>query len=176
MNEYLNYKITYYPSYKNIKDATHLYLSNNNLSHIPKFIYNLRNLECLSLANNNITNEDIPLNFNILLPKLTYLNIDNNQLTYIPDSICNMINLQTLYLSNNRISCINPNIKNLTKLKYIDLSHNNISTIPTSFSCLNLDLLFINDNNINVIKNINNNVYGIYIRNNPILKIIYLDQ
>lgn len=108
-------------------NLTTLDLSNNKLSGtIPAELTKLKSLTYLDLATNKLTG-NIPSNFGEL-SSLRVLKTAYNELTgEIPASIAQMRNLNTLNLSGNKFTSFpNEIIKSCDKLKYVDLSFNNI--------------------------------------------------
>uniref|UniRef100_A0A1Q3FPH6 Putative leucine-rich repeat protein n=1 Tax=Culex tarsalis TaxID=7177 RepID=A0A1Q3FPH6_CULTA len=77
------------------------------------------------------------------VPSIAYLNLDNNDLSSIAN-VRVLINLEVLLLNNNNIKHIDPaTMKNLTKLRILDLSRNYIrqfstEVFPRSLTHLNL--------------------------------------
>jgi Leucine-rich repeat (LRR) protein len=135
-------------------------LRNNALESIPSKVYTLSNLESLDVSSNSISKIDSDLkNLNILvfcsfsqnllvdLPQsfnfLTKLKmfffffffltifflflrllLDGNLLHSLPEAIFTLANLEILDVSNNQISTIPPSIGNLTKLREVNFSKN----------------------------------------------------
>lgn len=65
-------------------------------------------------------------------PALQYLDLTNNYLSKIAN-IASLINLEVLRLGDNLISSINPStFENLTKLRHLDLSYNDLRQISTA--------------------------------------------
>ncbi|XP_044467782.1 receptor-like protein Cf-9 homolog [Mangifera indica] len=120
----------------NSSQLSHLYLSCNQLTGpIPSFLSNLANLHDLSLWNNNFIGQFPDLFLN--LTQLYYLDLSNNQLTGpIPSSIFEFVSLTTLALSSNSLSGIIEfhMFSKLKDLRYLSLSHNNLSVTTTEFN------------------------------------------
>ncbi|CAI9290163.1 unnamed protein product [Lactuca saligna] len=112
----------------------YLYLSNNMLDGIPKYIGNLCSLERLYFFNNSAMME-----FSVFLSNLSgctslslqYLHASQNQFTGpLSDDIQTLTNLTNLDISNNRISDTIPmDLWSMwpSQLTYLNLSSNNIS-------------------------------------------------
>lgn len=85
---------------------TELSLRENNFSKFPVEITVLKNLTCLSLANNQLQTID----HDILsqLSSLQWLNLSHNQLSEVPLDIVCCHHLRGLDLENNNISSKNP--------------------------------------------------------------------
>ncbi|XVE53072.1 hypothetical protein DITRI_Ditri02bG0175100 [Diplodiscus trichospermus] len=142
----------------NLTRLTALYLYTNSLSGtLPVEMGNLQSLEILQLFNNSFTGSIPPSIFNIStathivlglnrfsghlplttglrLPRLIELYLAMNELTGpIPTSITNATQLTRLILQNNSFTGFIPdNIGNLRYLEIFDLSHNNLSSNPSS--------------------------------------------
>ncbi|CAK1598837.1 unnamed protein product [Parnassius mnemosyne] len=104
----------------------------------------------ISLRNNNI----IRLQINIMPYNLREIDLSLNKIRFVTKGDLNKyLNLRRLILSNNCISSIFQNsFTGLTKLEYLDLSHNNLSTLTNVFTPLkNLQLLNLSRNNIEFI-------------------------
>ncbi|XP_073365924.1 receptor-like protein EIX1 [Aegilops tauschii subsp. strangulata] len=142
----------------NLRYLTALYLSGNEMARsIPPQLGNLRSLTALDLSDNEIAGSIPPQLGN--LTGLTYLELRNNHLTgsiprelmhstsltnldlpgnhligSVPTEIGSLINLQFLDLSNNSFTGMitEEHFANLTSLKQIDLSSNNLKIVLNS--------------------------------------------
>lgn len=85
------------------------------------------------------------------LPKLKELSLNDNRITNIPNDIEGFSKLQGLVLSRNDFKTAD-SLKNLSKLKtlkYLDLSHSNITKLPDSLNALkNLEELRLEENQL----------------------------
>jgi internalin A len=101
-------------------------LSNQNLTEIPREIFQLQNLRSLDLYNNQIVK--IPDEIT-QLQNLRLLYLSSNQIVEIPDAITQLQNLTELYLSRNQIVEIPDAITQLQNLKELNISNNKIIKI-----------------------------------------------
>ena len=102
-----------------------LTMNNNEIEFLPKNIGNLQKLEYLHFSNNNI--KDIEL-----VKSLTNLNTlycNGNKINDI-SPVTNLVNLIGLELNSNLIEEIPKEITSLKKLQKVDLSFNNIGSLP----------------------------------------------
>jgi leucine-rich repeat protein SHOC2 len=144
----------------------HLSLSCNKLSFIPSELYCLSNLTHLNLSSNQIIHISNQIN---KLTQLQFLNLSSNQLTEFPDDISSLLHLSELWIYNNKLnqfsSQLPPNLvrlnldrnsitsissttlSSLTQLQYLNLSDNQITTLPTQIGLLtSLQELNLNNN------------------------------
>jgi hypothetical protein len=137
-----------------------LYLSNNQINVLQSDTFsNLSNLDHLDLSNNQIS-EIQPGSFNNL-PNLCYLDLDHNQISEIQPNIFNNLPvLESLSIRFNKITELKPNIftegtfgNNLSRLKELNLSYNQINTIYMGAfnNLLRLTHLYLNNNQINIL-------------------------
>lgn len=129
----------------------------SGLNEIPKEILLFKNLETLSLEDNDLSKAD----FSILdqLPKLKKLklqecrltkipsvvfNLSNleefdiylNDITEIPIELFNLTNLKALQIGGNRLKSLSPAISKLTKLEWIEFSSTQIMKLPNEMTSL----------------------------------------
>jgi len=123
---------------------------------------NLLNLEILDLSFNQI--ETIPAEIGSLT-SLVYLSIESNKITTLPSEMFNLLNLQELSLKYNKITSIPSEIGNLESLNVLLLDHNQITTIPVEIGKIpKVNLSF---NEINSIPSELSN-HNLDLSNNPI--------
>ena len=133
-----------FQSLHNLKNVD---LSANLLTGIPTGLFqSLKNLYTVDLCDNLLT--DIPAGLFQSLHNLNTVDLSSNFLTSIISRM--FINLPTLIkinLAANQLNYIADDAISpyLDSLKYIDLSQNNFTTIPTIFQYYNV---FLNENNI----------------------------
>ncbi|KAF2557064.1 hypothetical protein F2Q68_00012869 [Brassica cretica] len=145
-------------------------LSNNSLQgKVPEWLWNLPSLTALSLSHNSLDSfEGSPeflhsssvlvylfLNSNAfrgyfpnIPPTVKYiLASDNNFTGEMPLSLCNSRNLLFLDLSNNRLSGAVPRCLS-DSLAVLNLHHNNLRSLPDTFSNSSLKMLDVGNNQI----------------------------
>jgi len=102
-------------------------------------------LSTLIAKNNHITNEGLPIFFN--LHSLKVLNLSGNNLSEFPHQLLQADSLEYLYLGNNNIPDIPSEICVLQRLKTLCLGGNKVREVPTSVGDLhNLQGLILSDN------------------------------
>uniref|UniRef100_A0A0N5A8T2 TIR domain-containing protein n=1 Tax=Syphacia muris TaxID=451379 RepID=A0A0N5A8T2_9BILA len=147
-----------------------LNIANNQLSSVPQSVYTLQNLQYLNLSYNEIS---ITTQQQLNCSRLQILDLSHNNLADFPDnfvgsvsnslaeffvafnhikrlsngSLSKFIALEKLDLSNNLFKDITATVFNISKLNYLNLSHNYLETvstevIPETSSLLNLDLSY----------------------------------
>jgi hypothetical protein len=109
-------------------------ISRLGLKTIPKELFDVIDLQELTLGNNQLT--DLPKEFAVF-KELRILSMQRCQLKKIPEVLFNLKNLHTLNLSRNKIESIPESIDSLTGLKNLTLAKNQIKTIPTTIGNLN---------------------------------------
>lgn len=102
-------------------------LSNQHLTQVPSYVFNLTSLEELNVSNNQITGAMQSQIGN--LKNLKVLNASNNLMTGVPAEVGQLQNLQTLDLSNNQLTGLPNEIGNLKNLKTFNISGNNYSAL-----------------------------------------------
>jgi len=102
-----------------------LNLSNQNLTKVPEYVFNMTNLQELNVSNNQLTGA---IQSQIgQLKKLKVLNASNNLMTGVPAEVGQLLNLQILDLSNNQLTGLPNELANLKNLKTFNISGNNYS-------------------------------------------------
>lgn len=108
-----------------VKTNAKLDLSNQQLTKVPDYVFNMTSLEELNLSNNLLTGA---IQSQIgQLKKLKVLNASNNMMTGVPAEVGQLSNLQILDLSNNQLTGLPNEIGNLKNLKTFNISGNNYS-------------------------------------------------
>jgi Leucine-rich repeat (LRR) protein len=82
----------------NFPNLSLLELEDNQISEIPYYLFNLKNLNSIGISGNMITTITVP---NEIDTSIKYLNLENNRLTMIPKGLENLKGLLLLYLGNN---------------------------------------------------------------------------
>jgi len=143
-----------------LKSLTVLYLDSNDLEgSLPNSIAYLNNIKSLDISKNSFAGslpkslfsltslEYLYLNYNQfsgsisedigVFSALTELDLSNNDFNgKIPSSINFLQNLEWMSLANNKLSGDFPNIEKLKYLIYLDISSNDVRSMPTSLKTL----------------------------------------
>jgi len=127
---------------ENLKNLKILRLTDSNLSNIDS-LKGLKNLECLDLRDNKITNISAIGG----LENLKELRIDINNIRDI-STLTKLLNIEKIVAYGNMIQII-PDFTNCTKLKYVDLSYNELVFNKNFYSLKNVDELWLCKNKIN---------------------------
>jgi internalin A len=155
-----------------LQNLTRLSLYNNQIVEIPDTIAELQNLTRLYLFRNQIV--EIP-DAIAELQNLTRLSLSRNQIVEIPDAIAELQNLTGLYLFGNQILEIPDAIAQLQNLKLLYLYNNKIVKIPDAIAQLqNLTELYLFGNQILEIPDAIaqlQNLTRLYLQNNQIEEI-----
>lgn len=104
-----------------------LNLSNNSIAHIPDYFKNMNSLRTLNLSFNKIISISKDASG---LNNLKELNLKNNTIISFSEVLGKYKTLKILDLSNNNIAYVSENIKNLSNLVKLDLSGNKILKFP----------------------------------------------
>jgi len=103
------------------------FLKGRELRRLPSSLWELRDLKRLDLSQNKLSSIPDAIT---KLSSLEWLNLSNNQLEQIPDCIYKLSNLQILLIAGNKIGFISDSIFKLRNLRIIDLSKNLLQNIP----------------------------------------------
>lgn len=134
-------------------------LSNADLHSLPRCLFQLTQLQELSLYGNELTtlSEDIGLLYNLkklYLGRIIWGTPVGNKLSYLPETICKLSNLENLDVSFNNLSEIPKNIGKLSKLEFFSAIGNQITFIPDSLCSLyKLKTLYLGSNQITSLSN-----------------------
>ncbi len=121
----------------------------NKLTELPESIWELRQLESLTISHTKLT--ALPESIE-KLTELTSLDLSNNQLTTLPVSIGQLIQLQSLNLSTNELQEFPKSVSQLHNLKSLDISDNQLKTFPKYIGKLKqLQSLIISDNQLKTV-------------------------
>lgn len=126
---------------ENAINLKELVISNTNISNFEN-ISNLSNLIKLDLNNNKIKNID----FLNKMSNLEYLNLESNSITNTNSIKYNLSLLKELNLSNNNLYSVD--LRGLNNVYDLDLSKNHINQIDGIEELNNLQILNLNNNNI----------------------------
>lgn len=121
-----------------------LNLSFNEFTRIPQCVVQLRSLQTLNVAHNQITAIDDLGN----IDGLTYFNASGNRLKTFPAPLLKNSHLKILSLACNEISTIPPEIVKISTLDSLDLSTNAISDFSAVVSCAGITELNLSHNQI----------------------------
>lgn len=122
-------------------------LKSKGLTEIPSYVFNMKNLKELSLADNHI--RSIPGRELAKLQKLESLDLEGNELVSLPKSIGTLKNLIMLDVTENNLTSLPASIGNLKKLDDLLLHDNKLTSLPESIGKLeNLNVLFLYGNRL----------------------------
>jgi internalin A len=126
-----------------------LSLSRNSIESIPDEISRLRNLIFLDLSYNKIKFAPASIS---ALENLRWLNLSYNELPAIPGPITGLKKLATLFLNSNRLTALPDSFHELRGLDWLNLSHNELTSIPESvFRLHDLTLLDLSHNKLTAV-------------------------
>ncbi|CAC5412712.1 unnamed protein product [Mytilus coruscus] len=138
----------------NLTCLTYLDISNNFCSNVSTNFFEYGSNLTTLLIQNNLLGFVLPIDTNgeILakLTKLKLLNLADNRIPSLPTTIFySQTEIRMLNLSGNMLENVKFKIDHMTKLSYLDLSYNRLSTLGASFT-RQLDILSNNVPNIAV--------------------------
>lgn len=125
---------------QHISQYTKIHLQNNKLERLPIELFQLQTLKELDVSGNKLAelpSEDGEINsWNCL--SLKVFDVHHNCLQELPGALWRMPNLKYLIAHHNCIErIIDDGVTELHKLKFINVSHNKLTEIPTFFSWIN---------------------------------------
>ncbi|KAL4233400.1 hypothetical protein ACF0H5_008081 [Mactra antiquata] len=135
-NEVATLPVNFFQSFKALE---YLNLSKNGIAELPAGLGNLTDLSELDLSSNRLTK--LPDEIANLSENLTILKISNNELNCIPACVFKLANLEELEAENiGEIKDFSP-IRNLMKIRHLNLAYNLISKLPEELGDLHLEYL-----------------------------------
>ncbi len=100
------------------------------INRISKNIYKLKKLRVINFSNNYL--KELPDTI-VMLPNLEILSLTHNEFEFIPSIVGSLVSLVELNCSENKkLSELKFSFDKLKKLKFLYISHSNISVIPES--------------------------------------------
>ncbi|NXI06353.1 LRC10 protein, partial [Pachycephala philippinensis] len=115
------------------RELVKLYLSDNNLNHLPPELEQLQNLQILALDFNNF--KALPLVV-CMLKQLCILYLGNNKLCSLPLELRLLQNLKTLWIESNCLQYLPEVVCELSLLKTLHAGSNALRTLPPQLQCL----------------------------------------
>ncbi|ERE76145.1 leucine-rich repeat and calponin homology domain-containing protein 4 isoform 2 [Cricetulus griseus] len=74
--------------------------------------------------------------------------LSRNRFPEVPEAACQLVSLEGLSLYHNCLRCLNPALGNLTALTYLNLSRNQLSSLPSYICQLPLRVLIVSNNKL----------------------------
>lgn len=134
---------------KNPEIVTRIDLSNQEVQLTDAVLKQFKNIEFLSLKNDNL--EEVPHGI-VYLKKLKVLDLSGNDITELPRFMKKLKNLEEVYLNDETNLDVDQSIGILTKLpklKSLHLEGDHLTTIPKSIAKLTfLESLYLTNNDI----------------------------
>ncbi|XP_062945334.1 leucine-rich repeat and calponin homology domain-containing protein 4 isoform X3 [Cynocephalus volans] len=82
------------------------------------------------------------------LSDITQADLSRNRFPEVPEAACHLVSLEGLSLYHNCLRCLNPALGNLTALTYLNLSRNQLSSLPPYICQLPLRVLIVSNNKL----------------------------
>ncbi|XP_002063867.3 leucine-rich repeat and death domain-containing protein 1 [Drosophila willistoni] len=126
------------------EDLEEVYLKENYISVIPKWLLNITTLKFIHLAGNNLY--ELPVDI-YLLENLEFLDVSNNELKELPSTLGLLLRLQQLNVSGNQLSELPVEMSSLRNLEQLNIAKNQFRRLPLQLSeCIRLNELNVSDN------------------------------
>ncbi|XP_066238368.1 leucine-rich repeat and calponin homology domain-containing protein 4 isoform X1 [Saccopteryx leptura] len=82
------------------------------------------------------------------LSDITQADLSRNRFPEVPEAACQLVSLEGLSLYHNCLRCLNPALGNLTALTYLNLSRNQLASLPPYICQLPLRVLIVSNNKL----------------------------
>ncbi|CAF3320775.1 unnamed protein product [Rotaria socialis] len=109
-----------------------LYLNDNRIESIPEDIFHMTNLQTIDISNNQLMKFPDPLVYLEQLTSLAYSQQNGKHIGRLPADFINLCNLKKLDLSHNIFKDVPNVVYNLTKLEYLNMSYNLLSSVDNN--------------------------------------------
>ena len=125
-------------------------VSQNALSDLPEGLNKLTTLSTFIGSNNRFSIDSFPKDFGTAMSScLKVLSLGGNELTCVPPQVLDMSKLRSLYLGSNRIKELTKDIHRLENLRVLYLGGNQLTSIPAEVGLLqNLQALSLCENSL----------------------------
>jgi len=144
----INSLTTFPESFADLDKLTVLSADQNQITHLPENIGDLPSIVIMGLSSNQITT--LPESIGSL-STMTELFMVNNELGSLPETIGDLDVIRRLALGKNNLETIPATVGSLNTLLYLDLSENMVSSLPESLGDINMDTVFLFQNQIHEI-------------------------
>uniref|UniRef100_A0A2P2HWB4 Leucine-rich repeat and death domain-containing protein 1-like n=1 Tax=Hirondellea gigas TaxID=1518452 RepID=A0A2P2HWB4_9CRUS len=121
-----------------LKRLQSLILTNNCINELPRAVTAMQCLRELSLPGNRIDRLHPDIFDGPIANTLSKLDLSNNEIMYLPRSVLLLQHLATLSVGSNKLRRLPHNIFRMRTLKYLDISSNNLDSLPFCLSKLRL--------------------------------------
>ena len=136
-------------SFGDLDNLLELYIEENQLTHLPESFGDLESLEIFWARFNQINS--LPASFGDL-DALNFLRIGSNSITELPASFTDLAAIELLFLNNNQINNLPEDFGNLETIDILELGGNNITELPESIGDLsNMNVFSVMSNNLTAI-------------------------
>ncbi|XP_074798547.1 leucine-rich repeat serine/threonine-protein kinase 2 isoform X1 [Natator depressus] len=155
-----------------LKCLTYLDLHSNQFASFPTYLLKMNCIANLDISRNEI-GPSLALDPHSKCPSLKHLNLSYNQLSCIPKFLVDVAeNLEQLMLEGNKISGICSPIC-LKKLKVLNISKNNISSLAVNFlkECTKLEIFSARMNLLDTISNLPSSITSLKLSQNHFVSI-----
>ncbi|XP_037952569.1 leucine-rich repeat protein soc-2 homolog [Teleopsis dalmanni] len=126
------------------EDLEEIYLKENFITTIPKWLLNLTTLKFMHFAGNNIGSLPDEM---YLLENLEFFDVSHNKLTKLPETIGLLMRLRCFNVSGNQLTELPIEIGDLKSLEELNIANNQLQRLPLQISeCVRLNVLDLSDN------------------------------